>query len=215
MRYRIFMLAALAAITQSCANRQDEHQLPPANTTVMTQEQPGDAGDMQSLNTIEDRDAYANYDMDEPADNRVKAERNRSRIIRNTLARNRRVGRIDNDNATVRGQSTQQRADLPIRADVVYVMPNSTNGNQRIKTAYEVPRNVYIKERRNIASNIPATPTVPPGNADVDHYDKPGADYRGEDAMTHDGVAKNIERNLNYLDFSNAKPRNDGGEFDR
>lgn len=42
-------------------------------------------------------------------------------------------------------------------------------------------------------------------------YDMPGDAYDGKDVMSNDGVAKNKERNKNYLDWSVNRPPNDGG----
>lgn len=42
-------------------------------------------------------------------------------------------------------------------------------------------------------------------------YDKPGDAYEGKEVMFNDGVAANIARNINYLDFSINRPPVDGG----
>jgi hypothetical protein len=46
-------------------------------------------------------------------------------------------------------------------------------------------------------------------------YDDPQAPYLGEESRTNDGVQKNIQRNINYLDNSVDLPPNDGGLSDR
>lgn len=46
-------------------------------------------------------------------------------------------------------------------------------------------------------------------------YDDPQAPYLGKESRTNDGVQKNKERNLNYLDNSVDLPPNDGGLSDR
>lgn len=42
-------------------------------------------------------------------------------------------------------------------------------------------------------------------------FDRPGDVYEGKEVLSNDGVEKNIERNINYLDFSVNRPPNDGG----
>lgn len=44
-------------------------------------------------------------------------------------------------------------------------------------------------------------------------YDQPGDVYKGKEVMSNDGVAKNIERNINYRDYAEGTPNppNDGG----
>lgn len=42
-------------------------------------------------------------------------------------------------------------------------------------------------------------------------YDVPGEVYEGGEVLSNDGVAKNKERNLNYLNFGPTKVPNDGG----
>ena|SRR5690606_16353764 len=42
-------------------------------------------------------------------------------------------------------------------------------------------------------------------------YDMPGDVYEGKEVLSNDGVANNMNRNINYLDFSNPKVPNDGG----
>lgn len=46
------------------------------------------------------------------------------------------------------------------------------------------------------------------------HYDKPGDAYEGKEVMFNDGVAANMARNINYMDFSINKPPVDGGISD-
>jgi hypothetical protein len=46
-------------------------------------------------------------------------------------------------------------------------------------------------------------------------YDDPQAPYLGEESMVNDGVQKNKQRNLNYLDGSVQRPPSDGGNSDR
>lgn len=41
--------------------------------------------------------------------------------------------------------------------------------------------------------------------------DDPQAPYKGEESRINDGVKKNIDRNVNYLDNSIVLPANDGG----
>jgi hypothetical protein len=45
--------------------------------------------------------------------------------------------------------------------------------------------------------------------------DDPNAPYQGKESMQNDGVQKNKERNINYLDNSVVLPPNDGGVSDR
>lgn len=45
--------------------------------------------------------------------------------------------------------------------------------------------------------------------------DDPHAPYEGKESMINDGVQKNKERNINYLDNSVVLPPNDGGVSDR
>ena len=42
-------------------------------------------------------------------------------------------------------------------------------------------------------------------------YDDPTAPYKGQESMINDGVKKNINRNINYLDNSVQLPAVDGG----
>jgi hypothetical protein len=42
-------------------------------------------------------------------------------------------------------------------------------------------------------------------------YDMPGDVYEGEDVLSHDGIDKVKQRNLNYLEFGPTKVPNDGG----
>ena len=45
-------------------------------------------------------------------------------------------------------------------------------------------------------------------------YDDPQAPYLGQESRVNDGVQKNIDRNINYLDYSTDLPPNDGsGSF--
>lgn len=60
-----------------------------------------------------------------------------------------------------------------------------------------------------------------PGNARyrgkirVSYDDKMNDPYKGESSMANDGVKKNIQRNVNYLDTANPIPSNDGGLSNR
>lgn len=45
--------------------------------------------------------------------------------------------------------------------------------------------------------------------------DDPQAPYEGKESMINDGVQKNKQRNINYLDNSVELPPNDGGVSDR
>lgn len=42
-------------------------------------------------------------------------------------------------------------------------------------------------------------------------YKVPGDVYEGDEVPSNDGVQANIQRNINYLDFSVTRPPNDGG----
>jgi len=42
-------------------------------------------------------------------------------------------------------------------------------------------------------------------------FDDPNAAYQGDESAINDGVRKNKNRNINYLDAANPVPPNDGG----
>jgi hypothetical protein len=46
-------------------------------------------------------------------------------------------------------------------------------------------------------------------------YDDMNDPYQGKPSMQNDGVQKNIQRNINYLDAANPLPPNDGGNSSR
>jgi hypothetical protein len=46
-------------------------------------------------------------------------------------------------------------------------------------------------------------------------YDNMNNPYEGKPSMANDGVQKNIQRNINYLDAANPLPPNDGGNTSR
>lgn len=112
------------------------------------------------------------------------------------------------------------------KGDVYYVNTESKN-TPGFKASYQVHREMYTNENKQAQNRVAATnryATAQPINYQRIKvqkgnmhgvYDLPGDDYRGEEVKSHDGVAKNIERNINYLDFTSSKVPNDGGDFDR
>lgn len=68
---------------------------------------------------------------------------------------------------------------------------------------------------------LPPAPPVHKGNgiAKKSHvmlsYDDPNAPYKGENSAVNDGVKKNEERNINYLDGAVKLPPSDGGLSNR
>lgn len=105
-----------------------------------------------------------------------------------------------------------------------YVNVESKN-TPGFKASYPVHRSMYKTENnsaqkrvnnsnRNASTQSVAYERVQTqrGNMRVT-YDEPGDDYRGKDVQSHDGVDKNVERNINYLDNAASKVPNDGGEF--
>lgn len=65
------------------------------------------------------------------------------------------------------------------------------------------------------AENLPPAVRHGKGTARKSHmtvaYDDPTAPYKGAESAVNDGVEKNKERNINYLDNSTTLPPNDGG----
>ena len=188
MRTKIIMLLLSAAALQSCANRAD-------NCEDMTNSQ-------QATTT----EAIALPNTTLPV------------VTTSTVA----TKTEPTQKATIRSNKQKKSS----KADIYYVNTESKN-TPGFKASYQVHRDMYRNENKKAQnkvtdsnSYVAAQPIayqrikVQKGNM-RGIYDLPGDDYLGEEVKSHDGVAKNIERNINYLDFSSSKVPNDGGDFDR
>lgn len=93
------------------------------------------------------------------------------------------------------------------------IVTQSGKEDSKLMATYELPENksgkkeapceiTYVRYQTSSYKNNPRL------KAD---YDMPGDVYEGEEVLSNDGVAKNMERNINYLDFSNPRVPNDGG----
>lgn len=124
--------------------------------------------------------------------------------------------------ATNSGKNMKARSATKSSENYVNVESKNTPG---FKASYPVHRSIYKNENTNAQKRVnnsnrnTSTQSIAyervqsqRGNIRVT-YDEPGDDYRGKDVQSHDGVDKNVERNINYLDNAASKVPNDGGEF--
>lgn len=108
----------------------------------------------------------------------------------------------------------------------------STSDKDGVAVAYEVPAEVHLNSKADCDQKIYITGAEAGYNKDNPYYtttivcvqsesnknnpniqvsyDQPGDIYKGENVKAHDGVKKNIKRNINYLDWRGKVP-NDGG----
>lgn len=82
-----------------------------------------------------------------------------------------------------------------------YELPENKSGKKEAEAPCEI---TYVRYETSSHKNNPRL------KAD---YDMPGDVYEGKEVLSNDGVAKNRERNINYLDFSVRRVPNDGGLY--
>ena len=198
MRIKLLMPVLAVVVLQSCANRVEETGAAKATETVNT--------NVPVENTYTGAEpAAASPDINnEAAATAVTTGNTNNKAANNATAYTTRNNRVNTGNRTRRTKST---------TPVVQTESAITPG---FKASYQVPANQYSREaraaRERTNGNIAYQRVqIKQGNMRAS-YDMPGDDYRGEDVLSHDGVDKNLERNVNYLDFTGGKVPNDGGQ---
>ena len=209
MRYTIIILAISTIALQSCKNEQDNRQ--EEASVVIANNEPAQ---QQEAAMVMEEPVEVN---DGTTTNDVRKNTKTQQVAKNDNAINYSVRTKAN---TYRQPANKTNANR-LESDNVYVQTTGKN-NEKLVAAYQVPTKEYNKEVSKVCenkttANAEATKyqcvTIKQGNI-VATYDMPGDDYRGEEVLSHDGVAKNKERNINYLDFSVSKVPIDGGRWD-
>lgn len=208
MRYTIIILAIATVALQSCKNEQDNRQ-EEASIVIANNEPVQQQEAMLIEEPVEVNDGTTTND--------VRKNTKTQQVAENNNAINYTVHTKANTYRQPAGKATANR----LESDNVYVQTTGKN-NEKLVAAYQVPTKEYNKEVSKVCenkttANAEATKyqcvTIKQGNI-IATYDMPGDDYRGEEVLSHDGVAKNKERNINYLDFSVSKVPIDGGRWD-
>jgi|GEM_PF-6707605 len=93
------------------------------------------------------------------------------------------------------------------------VVTQSGKDDSKLMATYEVPGKKANKKKASCEITYLRYETTSNKNNPrlKASYDMPGDVYEGEEVLSNDGVAKNMYRNMNYLDFSVRKVPNDGG----
>jgi len=208
MRFILLLPVLAAVLLQSCTDRVEETEAAKATESINTT--------VPAENTYTGAEpAAAAPDVNTEAGAAVAntgTGNNNNNQARTSSATSNNTNRITNNRAT----TTNRRANRTPGTAVVHTESEKTPG---FKANYHVPREQYSQEAR-AARERTAT-----GNGNVAYqrvqikqgnmrasYDMPGDAYNGEDVLSHDGVEKNLERNVNYLDFTGGKVPNDGGQ---
>ncbi|MCB0696402.1 MAG: hypothetical protein KDC07_03500 [Chitinophagaceae bacterium] len=120
--------------------------------------------------------------------------------------------------ATAAFALTQVQANAQMKGDEkceteTIVVTKGDNTKSNVLAAYEVwDKNTNRKEAPCTTAYVRYD--VPTGNPRLKaSYDMPGDVYEGKEVLSNDGVAKNMRRNMHYLNFSVRRVPNDGGLY--
>lgn len=205
MRFKLLMPVLAVVLLQSCADRVEETEALKATETVNTTvpvENTYTGAEPAAASPDINNEAAATTVSTGNTDNNNKAATNSTAAYRTT-----------NNRANTGNRANRTKSSTP----VVQTASPSTPG---FKASYQVPRDQYNEEVRAIREREASSATAPVAYQRVQikrgnmraSYDMPGDAYNGEDVLSHDGVEKNLERNVNYLDFTGGKVPNDGGQ---